>query len=77
MVSLLAQNQTLMKQEGPQTSSKRRRLQKGVLVLFILLLFIVIGVVTDVFMDKKNNKGDKDASRTAVSSSTWDPGTRL
>jgi hypothetical protein len=72
----LAQNQTLMEQEGPQTSSKRRCLLKGVLVLSVLLLLVLIGVVTDVFMDKKNDMGDEDAA-TAVSSSTWDPKTRL
>jgi hypothetical protein len=54
LLGSLAQNQTLMEQEGPQTCRKRKRLQKGVLVLSILLLLVVIGVVVNVFIDKKN-----------------------
>jgi hypothetical protein len=56
---------------------ERRHLQKGVLVLSaLLLLLIVIGVATNVFMDKKNDKVDKDAL-TLVSSSTLDSKTCL
>ncbi len=45
-------------------------------MLSIFLLLIVIGVVNNVFMDKKNDKGDEDVL-AAVSSSTWDPETCL
>ena len=41
-------------------------------MLLVLLLLIVIGVVTNVFMDKKNGKGDEGAS-TALISGPWDP----
>jgi hypothetical protein len=45
-------------------------------MLFLLLLLIVIGQVTDVFIDKKNDKGDDNAF-TAVNSGPWDPYTHL